>query len=109
MGPKTVELIQVLQAVERLLDEQHETRWRNWISMSRRRLINSDFAGIEKLLSAYGGMGSFNDLVVGYYERDGTVCQRNGGEQANQTLNTLRDRAWELATAIKHEFQQSAQ
>ncbi|WP_422389092.1 DUF6966 domain-containing protein [Bradyrhizobium septentrionale] len=48
---------------------------------------DSDFHGIERLLSAYGGMGSFNDLV---------------SLSSSNEIDRLRTQARELAILIKN-------
>lgn len=103
MGPKTLELVEILSLLATFLEEQDEKLWQNWVLDTRKRLLSSDYSGIEKLLSAYGGMGSFNDLVVGYYLKDGVFHQREGYVSTNETLSGLRTRAWDLATKIKHD------
>jgi hypothetical protein len=67
----------------------------------------SDYSGIEYLLSAYGGMGSFNDLVLGQTLANGRFEWKRGHIELNDRLGALRSRAWELAQAIKrsHEIQ----
>lgn len=105
MGLKTEELIDVLRRLIDLLSEQKEDLWVNWIAESKKRLLSSDYSGIEKLLDAYGSMGSFNDLVVGYYLENGITQQHKSHEAVNQELSKLRTRAWQLAMEIKHEVE----
>lgn len=107
MGPKTIELIAILEELEDVLQAQEDVLWKGWVTNSRSRLMASDYSGIEKLLSAYGGMGSFNDLVVGYYQKDGITHQRKGYGEANQVLSKLRNKAWKLATEIKREYKKT--
>ncbi|MCJ0884698.1 hypothetical protein MTR11_23870 [Vibrio sp. CCB-PB317] len=92
MGPKTKELIEVLDRLVQMLDEDGQEHWRDWMSHARTRtwLLESDFNGIEKVLLAYGGMGSFNDIYISKLTRK------------NDCFSALRTRAWELATEIKH-------
>jgi hypothetical protein len=54
---------------------------------SRREIVDGDFHGIERLLSAYGGMGSFNDLV---------------SSSSNDEIDRLRTQARELAISIRN-------
>lgn len=64
IGAKTRQLIALLEdltAVLRKLDQDH---WADWMSESVRSLQRGDFWGITHLLGAYGGMGSFNDILV---------------------------------------------
>jgi hypothetical protein len=91
MGPKTKELIEVLDRLVQMLDDDGQEHWCDWMSQARTWLIESDFNGIEKVLLAYGGMGSFNDIYLSKLTRK------------NHCFSVLRTRAWELATEIKHE------
>jgi hypothetical protein len=92
MATKLDELLETLDEIIQLLESDGERHWSRWMRQSRERLQNSDFLEIEHLLSAYGGMGSFNDLVI---------CQ---SYENGDRLNELRDKAWELADAMRREF-----
>lgn len=87
MGSKTQELIQILGEIIFLLEKEGETHWCGWMRKTKERLEGLDYSGIETLLSAYGGMGSFNDLIVDPKHQD--------------NFEALRTRAWELAEEIK--------
>lgn len=63
MGQKTEELIDVLDQLVKVLESDGEMHWSRWMRKARALLIDSDYSGITYLLSAYGGTGSFNDLV----------------------------------------------
>jgi hypothetical protein len=101
MGPKTTELMKVLDELVALLERDGETKWRAWIQKAQSRLADSDYSGIQVLLGAYGGMGSFNDLVLGQSFENGIFAWKSGHEQLNNDLEKLREKAWSLATAIK--------
>ena len=103
MGPKTTELVDVLEELIMLLNSDNESHWAKWMDQARTRIVASDYSGIEKLLQAYGGMGSFNDLMLGDYEEDGILQQRKGHEELNVKLGALRTKAWELADEIKRQ------
>jgi hypothetical protein len=60
------ELIAALDEVIALLDRAGEPHWRDWMAEGRARLHRADMFGLDKILGAYGGMGSFNDLIIGY-------------------------------------------
>ncbi|MNP82658.1 hypothetical protein D3C76_1813750 [compost metagenome] len=64
-------------------------------------MLGSDFSGIEYLLSAYGGMGSLNDLILGQNYVDGTLSWKPGHVELNEKFIELRDKAEQLANAIK--------
>lgn len=101
MGPKTTQLIDVLEQIIQVLDSDGEKHWRKWMASARLRIINSDYSGVEYLLDAYGGMGSFNDLVIGQ-SMVGRGNLRAGVQEANDKLDTLRGKAYELAQYIKY-------
>ncbi len=91
-GQKTAELIKVVDEMTVLLKQHSEENWVSWMGQVSARLKNSDYSGIEKLLGAYGGMGSFNDFVL--------IAKPS----ANEQLNVLRHKAWQLATDIKRDY-----
>jgi hypothetical protein len=101
-GPKTAQLVVVLEEIIGLLDSDGEKHWRKWVASVRSRLVNSDYSGIEYLLDAYGGMGSFNDLIIGQSVVGGRYSFKQGAEKANDRLNALRGEAYDLAQYIKH-------
>ena len=78
MGSKTKQLIEILDPIVAILDADGESHWRKWIASSKSRLTNSDYSGIEHLLGAYGGMGSFTDLVIGQSMVNGEFCWKDG-------------------------------
>ncbi|MGF6430319.1 MULTISPECIES: DUF6966 domain-containing protein [Bradyrhizobium] len=90
LSPSAVvpELILVLDRLAALLREDRwGSRWADWMEKSRREIVDGDFHGIERLLSAYGGMGSFNDLV---------------SSSSNDEIDRLRTQARELAISIRN-------
>jgi hypothetical protein len=104
MGPKTSELVKELEDLALLLEQSGESHWRDWILEARSRILSSDYSGVERLLQAYGGMGSINDLILGQSTL-GTLWEEDYVE-VNKQLDKLRTKAWELANWIKrnHEF-----
>lgn len=101
MGPKTKELIDVLEALIFTLECDSETFWCDRIRKACSRLLESDYSGIEYLLDGYGGMGSFNDLVLGQSIKDGVLVWTPSAIELNEKLQVMRNQAWELASAIK--------
>jgi hypothetical protein len=90
---RTEELINVLEELIGILDRVNADHWRDWMSRALARLRNGDMTGIDVLLGAYGGMGSFNDFVIGGH---GQPDLKPLGDR----FEVLQTRAWELATAI---------
>jgi hypothetical protein len=101
MGAKTQELIDVLESLAVLLEEDGETHWKASMVNACDLLMASDYAGIEHLLRAYGGMGSFNALTLGQTSENGVFRWKSGYEKMNKRLDALRNKAWELADWIK--------
>ena len=101
MGPKTKQLIEILDQIIAILESDGESHWRKWIATSKSRLTNSDFSGIGHLLSAYGGMGSFSDLVIGQTMVNGKLHWKERAGETNERLDALRTEAYRLADFIK--------
>jgi hypothetical protein len=104
MGPKTTELVRVLDQLATILESDGEQHWRAWMLQAKTRLEQSDYSGIAHLLGAYGGMGSFNDLVLGQTLANGRFAWKAGHNELNKRLGALRSKAWELAQAIKRSY-----
>ncbi|MHC8395377.1 DUF6966 domain-containing protein [Pseudomonas sp. LB3P93] len=101
MGPATEQLIGVLDQLATVLESDGATHWSQWMRKARTHLINSDYYGIEYLLSAYGGMGSLNDLVLGQSRVDGVFTWKHGYVELNEKFDALRREAAALANSIK--------
>ena len=101
MATKLDELLEILDELIQLLESDGEQHWSKWIRQSRSQLLKSDYSGIELLLSAYGGMGSFNDLVISQSYENGQFHWKEGHIDKNNRLSELRSKAWELADAIR--------
>jgi hypothetical protein len=60
------ELQLLATALERFalfLRRHGEAHWAEWVQGDSERLRARDYTGVEHFLSAFGGMGSLNDLV----------------------------------------------
>ena len=100
LGPKTRALIEVLTGLRDLLRQHGIEHWAEWIEIDRDRLQRGDFSGIDHLLSAFGGMGSINDVVL----RSATTPVSLGKKElANEVLQGLLSRAFDLANQISRE------
>jgi hypothetical protein len=103
MDPKTRELHSLLEQTIELLDSCEEEHWSQWLEKSKNRIENGDFSGVNYLLNAYGGMGSFNDLVI--HRLNGYKISEDEVKAVNDRLNNLRGRMFELANQIKRDVQ----
>jgi hypothetical protein len=102
LGQKTHQLVAILEQIEHLLVIHGEQHWSAWITRDITAIKKYDAHGIVHLLSAYGGMGSFDDLWL---------CSANGHRidemevtGVNDTLSALRSRAYTLAKEIEHKI-----
>jgi hypothetical protein len=99
VGPKTSQLATTLADIVALLRSENEAHWSRFMNDCRARLVASDYSAVEKLLSSYEGMGSFNDLVLGYSQAAGGW--EPGARKLNDELDLLRHKAYELAQDIR--------
>ena len=99
MGPISTVLCQRLRETSTLLRRAGESHWAKWMDESLRRIENSDLAGVDHLLNAYGGMGSFNDLIL--MAANGHTVSDVDQHALNDRLATLRSELWELARELR--------
>lgn len=99
MHPDIDALVQKLREAEKLLRAHNKSRWADWLASDADRIHRLDFYGLEHLLSAFGGMGSLNDLVLQY--QDGAVLHVPLTE--NEQFSALRQEIYSLASKLKSE------
>jgi hypothetical protein len=92
-------LTKVLDELIKLLEASGEKHWANWMLEAKNNLSN-DY-GIEHILAAYGGMGSFNDLIIYCKTENGCLKWSLSDRMRNNKLDKLRNQAWELADHIR--------
>ena len=87
-----------MEELRRLLARYGEVHWAEWIRKDAAAIERGDRRGVVHFLSAFGGMGSLNDVML---------CPENGHRiaqhevtGANQRLGEARARAHALAAAI---------
>lgn len=102
LAQKTRQLIAILEQIVQLLAIHGEQHWSAWITQDITAIKKYDPNGMVHLLSAYGGMGSFDDLWL---------CAANGHRvdemevtRVNGTLSALRSEAYTLAKEIEHKI-----
>lgn len=99
MGPKTIELCEKIREVISLLRSVDEHHWAGWLDRSLSLIERADFSGVESLLRAFGGMGSFSDLTL--TAANGHSVEDSEEFEVNDRLHTLRTRLYELADEIR--------
>jgi len=101
MGTKTHTLCERLKETVDLLVGNREEHWAEWLRTALGRIENGDLSGIDHLLSAYGGMGSFNDLVI--QPPHGQSLNSPDCASVNERLALLRSEMYELAHEVRRE------
>ena len=101
MDPPTRELVGILGELAALLESDGDRHWSVWMLRAKSRLEEADYSGVDYLLGAYGGMGSFNDLILGQTQSGGQFDWKPGYIELNDRLDKLRSRAWHLAQRIE--------
>ena len=94
------ELCDVLRRLIALLEADGENHWRNWMAESLAHLEANDVTGARRLMGAYGGMGSFNDLIIGQSMTEEGFQWAADAAQTNDELSALRSQAYGLAAEI---------
>jgi len=101
MDTKTTTLISLLGETSSCLKTYNETHWSQWLLKSKRMLEAGKPEGVEHLVGAFGGMGSFNDLILN--SRNGHTVSDNDTEELNKKLNDYREKLTRLADQLKEE------
>jgi len=70
MHPDLARLTEWLDEAAILLRKHKIEHWADWLNKDAQRIRNQDFFGIVHLRSAFGGMGSLNDLVLAVQNPD---------------------------------------
>jgi hypothetical protein len=84
-----------------LLDTYDEEHWSRWFRTSLRHIEAGDGYGLQHLLGAYGGMGSFSDLVI--HPANGHQIDRGDVDAVNDQLRALGGAVWSRASALLRE------
>ena len=101
MDSSTKELIATLEELAMLLETHGDRHWSAWMRRAKSRLENLDFSGVDYLTSAYGGAGSFNDVILGQTQVDGMFSWKAGHIELSDQFYELRCRAYSLARRIQ--------
>jgi hypothetical protein len=96
-------LIDALERIAALLRGRGERHWLAWIERDIALIHKGDAYGIEHFLSAYGGMGSFNDFYLCPENKDLHISEPEVGP-VNTRFSELRSRAYDLASGLQREL-----
>ena len=95
-------LLAALDQAVALLEQHSEQHWAAWLATDRARIAEGDRYALDNLLLAFGGMGSFNDLVL--QRRDQKVPFDDAQLAANRRLREYRRTIWAAAKAMQREL-----
>jgi hypothetical protein len=86
------------------LDDDSHWRPPTWTGRctSLRHIEAGDGYGLQHLLGAYGGMGSFSDLLI--HPANGHPIDSRDVDAVNNYLRTLGAAVWSRASALLREF-----
>jgi hypothetical protein len=96
-------LMERLSETIALLRKYKEKSWADWLQQDHDWIAQRNFWGIQHLLNAFGGMGSFSDLLI--HPANGHALQEEEVVPVNTRLNALRSELYALAAKIKREVE----
>jgi hypothetical protein len=99
------QLLEELAHLVALLREYGEPAWAEWLDRDRQRIRRGDAYGLERLLGAFGGMGSLNGLLL--HPANGHPVAPDRIDLVNNQLQALRGRCWRLTTDLRRELDRS--
>lgn len=91
-------LLENVAATRDLLDRVGADHWSGWMATVYAELGSLNAYGLTRLLGAYGGMGSLNDLVI--HPVNGHSILDNDVDRVNGSLDALRTALYADATAL---------
>lgn len=93
------QLLATLDELVALLRKHGELHWSAWLAADLKRLRAGDTEALDNLRMAYGGMGSFSDLILS--PANGHRIEKKEADAVNARLQKLASSAWELARQIR--------
>lgn len=95
-------LIENVDELIRLMEKHNEKYWSEYFRKAIGMVKDRNFRGIELFLQSFGGMGSFNDLVI--TRINGHTIQKKDEEMVNKKMEELKAKIHKLSIEIKHEY-----
>ncbi len=102
MDPDAVRLADALDDLAAFLAAHKEGRWAEWVGQDASRVRRRDPDRLTHFLSAFGGMGSLNDLYIQPLSGDASSQDAVALTEAFDRL-LLLEAAWEKADALRHD------
>jgi len=103
MDLDAIRLADTLDALAAFLLRNNAPYWADWISSDAMRIRGGDFYALPHLLSAFGGMGSLNDLE--FSPINGNATERDAFA-LNREFQNLSQVAYTQATALYRDAQE---
>ena len=95
-------LIKFLVSCEELLEAVNEKFWLNKIKVVIGKASNDwDVKLLDEIISWYGGMGSFNDLII--CNSNGHILKKEDEKRVNNKLSEIRTHIYQVAMNLKKE------
>jgi hypothetical protein len=89
------ELARAIDHIVAVLRDVGETQWRDFLRRNADLIRRGDFYGVERFLTAFGGMGSLNDLVIASSNNHPVLPSEES--DINALLSGLLNRAYAIA------------
>jgi hypothetical protein len=99
-GERSRRLLRNVERTCELLIDSGDRQWVPWFDAVHRQLMAHDAHGLDRLLSGFGGMGSFNDLVIHPLNGHSVADQEVG--PVNDELDRLRSVMYEDTRTLLH-------
>jgi hypothetical protein len=100
-------LLEKLEEIFSLLEACGELHWFAWIRNDADDLRNGKLHSIQHFLSAFGGMGSFNDLYLCL--ENGHKIPATGRDEINAMLSELSSESYNLAKSLSSSLSRATQ
>ncbi len=98
------ELCERLREVVAILHAAEDAAWPDWFEKLLARIEQGKLSAVGDLLGCYGGMSSFNDLVL--TPVNGHRVEADEEYTINNRLDALRRRMYDLASEIERRRKQ---
>ncbi len=93
-----IALIAVLTKAHDLLAHHSVQHWPAVLERARHLIEDRDITGVERLISIFGSMGSFNDVII--HPLNGDHIDLADVDSVNKTLHALATEIHDLAEAL---------
>lgn len=96
---RRLELIEALAETSQLLRKYNESHWSAVLEESRQLIENRDFRGVEQVFGSFGGMGSFNDVII--HPLNGHQIEESEVSAVNDRFQWFKSNIWELVGDLR--------